>query len=417
MFISVAVRQSEANNVVNVLRDRLDSIVSFVAAPHIVIVATKATPLINVYKVSNDRFLYVLGNSTLVRKPPHPQKVVPLSNTPETGTSRPELGSASDLVFDAGDSCFVEVNLSPLQITIVRPFPNGRDIYYMPLPESGFAFSLDPSLLVEMFPRHLELDLDTMVSLFRFAAPAPRRTLFANVRRPAAGMTVNWSPESGIDCWTAQCFEPDRVVELEKSIRTEEDAIALWSDALRGSVDTLATFYHDPATPEAVMLSGGIDSSLVLANLREVITGPILSLSLSDRSAKRRQPDELTERESIEFLSRKFRTNHHYFEVDTLVDLDRVSLYSENCFDGIGSALEYYLFLSAAEQTGFETLASGFCADGLIGDLAEYERVTREIQGIQPALALYKIRQFILERTTLRGLLRRMRMPSFLSGS
>lgn len=323
---------------------------------------------------------------------------------------------AEDLLFDGGDCVVIDVEPRRSRLRITRAFPNGRDLYYMPLAGRGFACSSHAEILVQLFPDQLNLDLNTLISVFRFGAPALERTLFESIRRPHAGTIVEWSPETGIELRSPPPFDADRVAAIEASIRDQDAAQSAWEQVLESACGRFAAFYEEVAAPQAITLSGGVDSSLALALIRKSTSGHLSSVSITDKSWTRRTGEDFTEHEAIEFLTDKFHTSHQFYEINEVADADLVRKYADTCFDAVGSALEFYCFLTCVQRSGIQTLATGYCADGLMTDFPDHSRVTREIQHRQPERMLFELRQFIQSYRLPRGLVRRV-APWFMQNS
>ena len=324
--------------------------------------------------------------------------------------------STKDLTFDGGDCVVVDVEPRRSRLRITRAFPNGRDLYYMPLAGGGFACSSHADILVRLVPDQLSLDPDTLISAFRFGAPALERTLFESLRRPPAGGIVEWSPATGIELRSPPPFDSNRVAAIEASIRDQDGAVSALERVLETACSGLTAFYEEVAAPQAVALSGGVDSSLAVALIRRSLSGHLATVSITDNAAKRRSPTDFTEHEAIEFVTDKFHTSHQFYEINEVADSDLVRKYADTCFDAVGSALEYFCFLTSVKRSGVHTLVTGHGADGLMSDLADHSRITREIQHKQPEHVLFELRQFILRNRLPREVVRRL-APWFLQNN
>ena len=320
-------------------------------------------------------------------------------------------------IFHDGDCIGINLYPSEHRVSIIRPFGNSREIYCMKISGGGFICSSDTAAIVELVPADLELDVDTLVSVFRFGAPSTKRTLFDNIRRPHTGSITNWSPDRGMETHSHTPFDAGKISEIRKSIDGIESANRVWENILERKTGELMKFYSAADQPQAVTLSGGIDSSLVLALAHKSgVAGQIATTSIANSKAARRTETELTEREAIEFISKKFGTSHSFFEVTEVAQESLVKQYVETCFDAIGTSIEYFCYLTSVRNTGTGILMTGFCADGLMTDMPNYERVTREIQHLQPEYFLYQLRQFILRYRPFRGAVRRL-FPNFIKDS
>ena len=86
------------------------------------------------------------------------------------------------------------------EIWLYKAFPQGSDIYYF-VSEGILIASFDPILVAKAILQagiSLEIDEMTKVSVLRFGAPSPKRTLYKNIQRVGPGVDLsislrNWS--------------------------------------------------------------------------------------------------------------------------------------------------------------------------------------------------------------------------------
>lgn len=142
---------------------------------------------------------------------------------------------------------------------------------------------------------------------FHSVVPAPRTILNGVRKLPPATVRVVESDGSSHDhvYWRAPF---GRVA--ERADWSEQD----WQDALVGSLRTAVERRMVADVPVGVLLSGGIDSSLVVALLAESGQKDLTTFSIGFESAGGESGDEF---EYSDIVARHFGTKHHQILIDT----------------------------------------------------------------------------------------------------
>ncbi|AMM20655.1 asparagine synthetase B [Frondihabitans sp. PAMC 28766] len=165
------------------------------------------------------------------------------------------------------------------------------------------------------------LDLDALAAYMTFhsVVPAPR-TILSGVKKlpPATVRVIEPSGESrDVVYW-----EPSFTRDGSRADWTEKD----WEDAVIDSLRTAVERRMVSDVPVGVLLSGGIDSSLVVALLAEAGQKDLATYSIGFESAGGESGDEF---EYSSIVAKAFGTNHH-----------RIPISSDKLLPGIDGTIE-----------------------------------------------------------------------------
>lgn len=142
---------------------------------------------------------------------------------------------------------------------------------------------------------------------FHSVVPAPR-TILAGVRKlpPATVRVVDPDGTSTDHLY----WQPEFTRDPERADWSERD----WQDAVIDSLRTAVQRRMVADVPVGVLLSGGIDSSLVVALLAEAGQQDLLTFSIGFDSAGGESGDEF---EYSDLVARHFGTKHHRIKIDS----------------------------------------------------------------------------------------------------
>jgi asparagine synthase (glutamine-hydrolysing) len=142
---------------------------------------------------------------------------------------------------------------------------------------------------------------------FHSVVPAPR-TILTGVRKlpPATVRIVNPDGQSSDHVY----WDPDFSRNPDDAGRTDAD----WQDALVDSLRTAVQRRMVADVPVGVLLSGGIDSSIVVALLAESGQRDLTTFSIGFEAAGGESGDEF---EYSDLVARHFGTQHHRIEINT----------------------------------------------------------------------------------------------------
>ncbi len=238
-----------------------------------------------------------------------------------------------------------------------------------------FASTTQAILAADKFISH-ELDAHALHNLFTLHAvvPAPR-TVLQSIRKlqPAHYMLVR--ADGGVEehCyWTLQATRPRHPLDENE-----------WVDAIHTS---LKQAVHRRKTiadvPVGVLLSGGIDSSLLVALLSEAGVSGLKTYSVGFEDHPDEKGDEF---EYSDLVAQTFATDHHRFVVDNHEVLPRLpeafACMTEPMFGQ--DAIAFYL-LAEVVSKDIKVVQSGQGADEVFGGYFWYPQMHYSIeQGVQ----------------------------------
>ena len=212
--------------------------------------------------------------------------------------------------------------------------------------------SLDPLALHNLFSLHA-------------VVPAPR-TILNGIRKvkPAHAMTID--AKGNVEEWSYWSLQAKRP---EKNL-TEQEWIDAIHEALRQAVKTRKEIAD---VPVGVLLSGGLDSSLLVALLAEANVKDILTFSIGFEDIGDEQGSEF---EYSDAVVEKFQTKHHKMHVPNAEVLKRlpeaVDSMAEPMFGQ--DAVAFYL-LSEQVSKHVKVVQSGQGADEVFGGYFWYPRM------------------------------------------
>ena len=165
----------------------------------------------------------------------------------------------------------------------------------------GIVFGSELSCLLRSGLVDREVDLDALAEYFTFGyIPAPR-TVFRGVKKLAPGQALVWTPSHEAEIsryWLA----PESA--SRRGGRRNEVRTAL-RDVLRESVQ--AHLVSD--VPLGAFLSGGVDSSTIVALMSEVVSEPVKTFSIGFADPR------YNELPKARLVARRFETDHHELTV------------------------------------------------------------------------------------------------------
>jgi asparagine synthase (glutamine-hydrolysing) len=147
-----------------------------------------------------------------------------------------------------------------------------------------------------------DIDLDALAEYFTLGYIAPPATIFAGVRKLGPGSLLRWSAGSAIDLhqyWDV----PRSVSELE---HTGSDT----REALRAALLDTVRAHLASDVPVGAFLSGGIDSSVVVALMSEAMSEPVRTFSIGFADPR------YSELDKARAVARRYGTEHHELIVE-----------------------------------------------------------------------------------------------------
>ncbi len=239
--------------------------------------------------------------------------------------------------------------------------------------ERAFMFASTPQALLAS--NEIDTSIDPAGLHFQYTLhaviPAPR-TIFNGVRKLEPGCFA-WVDEQGKS--ESQTYWKLSAQRPEKSLSEKE-----WIEAIHEQLRQAVRKRNDVAdVPVGVLLSGGLDSSLLVALLAELGLKEVHTFSVGFED----QPEEKgSEFEYSDLVVDRYQTHHHKFLVPNSHVLERmpeaVDAMSEPMFGQ--DAVAFYL-LSERVSKEVKVVQSGQGADEVFGGYFWYQRMMDETSG------------------------------------
>ncbi|MGQ0643322.1 MAG: asparagine synthase (glutamine-hydrolyzing) [Gemmatimonadaceae bacterium] len=232
-----------------------------------------------------------------------------------------------------------------------------KPIYYWPRPDRGFAFASELRALLTLPDFTADLSPTAVGNYFALGYVPHQQAIFAGVHKLPPGHLLSWDRANGLTVkryWTP--------VRAEQSMRDEREAI----DELRRLIDESVLIHLESEVPLGAFLSGGIDSSTVVASMQRQMPQPVRTFSIGFRERAFDESGYAAE------VAAKLGTQHTELivepDADQLVD-EVVRAFDEPFADA--SALPTYLVSQLARRHVTVAL-SGDGGDELFGGYTRY---------------------------------------------
>ena len=170
-----------------------------------------------------------------------------------------------------------------------------------------FASSLPALLAAGGVDTSVDVTALSYYMTFHSVVPAPRTILTGVTKLPPATVRVIEADGTTGSDWLY--WEPDFSRDPDKADWTDQD----WEEALLSSLRTAVDRRMVADVPVGVLLSGGIDSSLVVALLAEAGQHDLKTFSIGFESAGGESGDEF---EYSTLVAERFGTDHHRIPID-----------------------------------------------------------------------------------------------------
>ncbi|HMP88955.1 MAG TPA: asparagine synthase C-terminal domain-containing protein [Kiritimatiellia bacterium] len=207
-----------------------------------------------------------------------------------------------------------------------------------------------------MFRHHPDFspqwDTEGLVSLLLSMHLVTGQTVWKGVRRVQAGSRLNWDKQSG--------FRETQTYVLTKSEKNDRDV----TDAIADRLIHIMDAWRDPAVPDAILLSGGLDSRLLAGLLR--------SRTNREVTAYTNGYDTDLDVQCARRVAERLNFRHHVWEypdrdyLDTFKTATRLELAS----NGVSSG---NMFIAYKTITPGSQVTAGYCLDCLMQSTHYYE--------------------------------------------
>ena len=243
-----------------------------------------------------------------------------------------------------------------------------KPLYYQ-FNQEGLRFASSMQALLATPGIDTELDPAAIHNLFTLHAvvPAPR-TILKGIRKlePAHSLLINEKGEQTLErYWTLDATRPTEKFD-------DEEWIEQIHDSLRTAVKRRNNISD---VPVGVLLSGGLDSSLLVSLLDEIGIEDIRTFTIGFDD----QPEEKgSEYEFSDAVVERFQTNHHKFHIPNEQTLTRLPEAIENMAEPMfgQDAIGFYL-LSEKVSEHVKVVQSGQGADEVFGGYFWYPQMQK----------------------------------------
>ena len=225
---------------------------------------------------------------------------------------------------------------------------------------------------------------------FHSVVPAPH-TILKGVRKVPPATTISIEPDGqrkAIEYW-----RPNFTRDPDRADWTERD----WEDAVLAAMRQAVEWRLVADVPVGVLLSGGLDSSLVVGLLAEAGQKGLQTFSIGFESVGGEEGDEF---KYSDVIAREFDTDHHQIRVPTQRMLpalgDAIEAMSEPMVSH--DAVGFYL-LSEEVAKSIKVVQSGQGADEVFGGYHWYQPMLRVGQGRADELGVDTYAQAFFDRT------------------
>jgi asparagine synthase (glutamine-hydrolysing) len=269
-------------------------------------------------------------------------------------------------------------------LTLARDRAGKKPLYYGWCRDGSFVFGSELKALRVHPDFDPEIDRDALGLFVQYSwIPAPY-SIYARARQLSAGMVLTVTPESAPGGLEPAAYWSAREV-------AERSARAPLSTSLEATTDTLEGLLRAAVSRRMIadvslgaFLSGGIDSSTVVALMQSVSTKPVQTFAIGYHEA------EYNEADYAKAVARHLKTDHTELYVTPADSLDVIpklpALYDEPFADY--SQIPTYLVSRLARQKVTVAL-SGDGGDELFGGYGDYVRNLRDWQSQQTVWQRY----------------------------
>jgi asparagine synthase (glutamine-hydrolysing) len=209
-----------------------------------------------------------------------------------------------------------------------------------------------------------DLDAAALEDYLAFGMVPGPRSIFARIEKlpPAHVVTV------GADCWNES---PHRYWELRIQPDHQRSADE-WQEVVRAKIDETMRLHLIADVPVGAFLSGGLDSSVVVASCSGLSNGPLRTFSMGFRE------ESFNELPYARQVARKFGTDHQEEIVtpDAVTLLDELTRYYDEPFAD-ASAIPTYLVSRLAARS-VKVVLTGDGGDEAFGGYARYAHDLKE---------------------------------------
>jgi asparagine synthase (glutamine-hydrolysing) len=244
------------------------------------------------------------------------------------------------------------------RLVLARDPVGVKPLFYALLPH-GVVFASEIKALLRTPGIDDALDPLGLADYFTVGYTVGERTVFRAIRKLLPGHVLVWR-DGGIEC--RRYWSPPAVTAV-----SEADAVARLDELLRRAVER----HLIADVPLGAFLSGGVDSSLIVALMRRVAGGPVRTFCVGFRGL-----GLYDERPFARQVARLFDTEHteHEVVVRPLADIERIAGAFDEPFADSSAIPTYYL--AETTRRHVTVALSGTGGDDLFGGYRRYASPT-----------------------------------------
>lgn len=227
--------------------------------------------------------------------------------------------------------------------------------------EDKFAFASEAKSLFEVNPAINTINSDSVISSLLFLWIPEPNSGFTHIKKFPAGHYGTFI--NGV-LRLHQFWNVPIIAELEKEHRREED----WVDELRSILERAVQRQMLADVPVGAFLSGGLDSSLIVALMRKVSNADISTYTIAFSEEDKRMEAMPDDARYARIVAKKFETAH--YEIPATHDFNHLLpklLWHLDEPIADGAAINTYLISYGAKQRGTTVLLNGMGGDEVYG--------------------------------------------------
>ncbi|MBV9535210.1 MAG: asparagine synthase (glutamine-hydrolyzing) [Solirubrobacterales bacterium] len=176
-----------------------------------------------------------------------------------------------------------------------------KPLYYAAGPE-GIAFGSELKCILLSGASKRQIDPQALAQYFTFGYIPPPATIFADVRKLAPGSLLRWTPRDGAQVRQYWESPRDRLDQQRTIPETKAQLREALIDAVRSHLVS--------DVPVGAFLSGGIDSSALVALMSKSVDEPVRTFSIGFVDPR------YSELPKARLIAHRYRTQHHELVVE-----------------------------------------------------------------------------------------------------
>lgn len=235
-----------------------------------------------------------------------------------------------------------------------------KPLYYATLADRTLLFASEPKALLRCAEVDRSLDLTSLDAYLDLYYVPPPRSIFAGVRQLPPGHYMTWHKgQVHIERW----WDPaPRVADPRL------DSLDAWAEAVAPVLAEAIDLHTISDVPLGAFLSGGLDSTTIVARMAEVASHPVQTFCVGYGPEGASFEERPVARRVAEF----FRTDHHELEldIDLLDDLEPLVRGFDEPFGSWAALLSYKL--SAFTRDRVTVALAGDGGDEVFGGYPRY---------------------------------------------